>query len=344
VPFWFAVPVAAAVAGLVAAIIGIPALRIKGLFLGIVTLAFGLAVDAALFNDRYFGWILPKNGVDRPTLFFLNFDKERPMYYLSLACLVLAVVIARNLRRSRFGRLLIAMRENEANVQSFGVSAVRLKLTAFAVSGSMAGFAGAVFAHQQRGVSGVSFSTTLSTNTFVFTVLGGIGSVAGALTGALFQTLTDYFLPSNDFFATVLNSLRYGGLTLIVMFVVPAGLWALLVVVRDAWLRIVAQRRQIIVPSLFADYDPAALERRLIPLGDVDSHSGLAALGPGAKFRLGSELHGGGADGDTKALRGRQQERLAIGAAAEALGDVGADVPTDVVGAAMLAMTGEDLS
>jgi hypothetical protein len=224
------------------------------------------------------------------------------------------------------------------------VSAVRLKLTAFGVSGAMAGFAGAVFAHQQRGVSGQLFSTTLSTNTFVFTVLGGIGSTAGALTGAVFQSLTDYFLPSNEFFQTALNSLRYGGLTLIVLFVVPAGLWAMLVLLRDAWLRIIAQRRQIIVPSLFADYDPAALERRLIPLGEADSHSGLAALGPGAKFRLGSELHGGGANDVTKALRGREQERRAIGAATSALGDIGAEIPTDVVGSTMLAMTGDDLS
>jgi branched-chain amino acid transport system permease protein len=338
-PFWFAVPIASAVAAAVAAIIGLPALRLKGLFLGVVTLGFAITVEATLFDNRYFGWLLPKGAVDRPTLFFLDFDNERAMYYLSLACLVLAIIIVVNLRRSRFGRLLIAMRENEANVQSFGVSAVRLKLTAFAVSGALAGFSGAVFVHQQRGLAVDSFSSQHSLDVFVFTVLGGIGSVGGALLGSLWSNLLQYFLVSNDFLKTVLDSLRYGGSTLIVLFVAPAGLISLVIGVRDAWLRIIAQRRQIVVPSLFADYDPAALERRLIPLADPDANSGLAVLGSGAQFRLGSELHGG-AD-RSAALRGREDERLAIGAAAKSLGDVDAAVPEHVVSATMAAMGDE---
>ncbi len=336
-PFWFAVPIATAFSGLFALVIGIPALRVKGLFLAITTLAFSITADAMLFNDRYFGWLLPDT-IDRPTLFFLNFDQDRPMYYLSLFCLVVAIVVTLNLRRSRFGRLLIAMRENEANVQSFGVSATRLKLTAFAVSGALAGFAGSVFVHQQRGLSAQSFTSANSVNVFVVTVLGGIGSVGGALLGALYDNLLKYFLPSNDFLATILQAFQQGGGTLLVLFVVPAGLIAAIVGLRDSWLRIVAQRRQIIVPSLFADYDPTALAKRLIPLAEADSNSGLAALGPGAKFRLGSELHGGGASGTAAALRGRHEERLAIGAAANALGDVDVDKPGDVVGATIGAM------
>jgi hypothetical protein len=110
---------------------------------------------------------------------------------------------------------------------------------------------------------------------------------------------------------------------------------------RDGWLRIIAQRRQIVVPSLFADYDPEAIERKLIPLSDPDANSGLAALGPGAHFRLGSELHGGAASAELRALRGREEERLAIGAAAASLGDVAAEAPHDVVGSSMVAV-GED--
>ena len=158
VPFWFAVPIASAVAGAFAALVGLPALRLKGLFLGVSTLALAIAVSAVLFNDKYFGWLLP-DSIDRPTLFFLDFDQDRPMYYLCLVCLVLSIVVTLNLRRSRFGRLLIAMRENEANVQSFGVSAVRLKLTAFAVSGTMAGFCRrGVRAPAARPVSAQSFT------------------------------------------------------------------------------------------------------------------------------------------------------------------------------------------
>ena len=112
---------------------------------------------------------------------------------------------------------------------------------------------------------------------------------------------------------------------------------------RDAWLRIIAQRRQIVVPSLFADYDPDALERRLIPLADPEGNSGLAALGPGAHFRLGSELHGGGASGDNLAIQGaRTEERRAIGAAAKSLGDVDAEAPHDVMGSALTAVGQEE--
>ncbi len=340
-PFWFAVPIAAAVAGVFAAIIGLPALRLKGLFLGVTTLGLSIAVSAILFDEKYFGWLLPVS-IDRPTLFFLNFDQDRPMYYLALFCLVLAIVITLNLRRSRIGRLLIAMRENEANVQSFGVSAVRLKLTAFAISGALAGFSGAVFVHQQRGLSAESFAPQRSLDIFVFTVLGGIGSVGGALLGSLYDNLFRFFLPSNDFLATVTEALQEGGGPLLVLWLAPAGLIAGVIAVRDAWLRIIAQRRQIVVPSLFADYDPEALERKLIPLADPDANSGLAALGPGAKFRLGSELHGGAASADVRALRGREEERLAIGAASASLGDVDAESPHDIVGATLVAVREED--
>ncbi|HVT76324.1 MAG TPA: hypothetical protein VHD87_04785, partial [Acidimicrobiales bacterium] len=338
IPFWFAVPIATAAAAAFAALIGIPALRLKGLFLAVTTLGLAIATSDILFDDKYFGWLLPKGAVDRPRLFFLDFQQDRPTYYLCLACLVLVIVITLNLRRSRFGRLLIAMRENEANVQSFGVSATRLKITAFAVSGAMAGFAGAVLVHQQRGLDPQLFLPQRSLDVFLFTVIGGVGSVGGALLGSLFDNLFRYFVPSNDFLATAASVLQGGGAALFVLYLAPAGLIDVAIKIRDAWLRIIAQRRQIVVPSLFADYDPALLERRLIPLADPDAHSGLAALGAGAHFRLGSELHGGATSSGTRALRSRDEERLAIGAAAASVGDTDAETPHDVVGATMAVM------
>ena len=325
-PFWIAVPVATVFAGAFATLIGVPALRLKGLFLAVSTLAFAITVEAVLFDDQYFDWLLP-DSIDRPTLFFIDFEQDRPMYYLCLVALVMSIVVAANLRRSRFGRLLIAMRENEANVQSFGVSATRLKLTAFAVSGAMAGFSGAVYVHQQRGLAAQTFNGQESIDVFVFTVLGGIGSVGGALLGSLYDNLLTYFLPANEFLAAILAALQQGGGTLLVLFIVPGGLISVATSIRDAWLRIIAQRRQIVVPSLFADYDPDALARRLIPLDDPQANSGLAALGPGVAFRLNSGIHGGGASGNNLAIGGRaEQERLAISAAAEAIGDL--DTPT----------------
>ena len=176
------------------------------------------------------------------------------------------------------------MRENEANVQSFGVSATRLKLTAFAVSGALAGFAGAVFVHQQRGLSARSFSSQRSLDVFVVHRarrhrLGRWCAARLAVRQPAELLPAVQRLPR----APCSGALQHGGAHAARAVHRPgrshrrcsSGL-------RDAWLRIIAQRRQIVVPSLFADYDPDAFANRLIPLADPDSNSGLAALGPGA--------------------------------------------------------------
>jgi branched-chain amino acid transport system permease protein len=324
VPFWFAVPMATAFSGLFAAVVGIPALRIKGLFLAVPTLALAFTIESVLFEDRYFGWLLPGSGVDRPSLFLLDFEDNRSMYYLCVASAALAVFVVVNLRRSRFGRILIALRENEANVQSFGVSAFRMKILSFAVSGAIAGFGGAIFVHQQRGVAAASFGGAASIDALVFTVFGGIGSPLGAILGSLFQFSLKQLSTTNDVLRLLVGALQNGGGTMILIFIAPGGLISLVMRLRDSVLRIIAQRRQIVVPSLFADYDPEALERRLVPLGENISGSGLAAIGPGSSFRLPSELYG-----EDGLLSGTQQPTVdkpygAIGAAAESFADAGA--------------------
>jgi branched-chain amino acid transport system permease protein len=324
IPFWIATPIATAFTGLFAGLVGIPALRIKGLFLAIPTLALAFTIQSVLFEDRFFGWLLPQSGVDRPSLFLLDFEDNRSMYFLSVACVVLAIFVVVNLRKSRFGRILIALRENEANVQSFGVSAIRMKVLSFAVSGAIAGFGGAVFVHQQRGISPLSFGGQASLGAFIWTVFGGVSSPLGAVLGSLTKAMFEQLSSANDVLALLLGALQNGGGTLVLIFIAPGGLVSVFIKVRDSVLRIIAQRRQIVVPSLFADYDPEALERRLVPLGDPISGSGLAALGTESSFRLESELYGeqgllSGIGDDTP-----EPAYGAIGAAAEAFADAGA--------------------
>jgi len=208
------------------------------------------------------------------------------MYFLCVAVLVLTVIVVANLRRSRFGRILIAARENEANLQSFGVSAVRAKLSAFAVSGLIAGTGGAMLAFELRGVSVQSFPPERSIEVFLFVVLGGVTSMGGVVLGAIYYALISYFFPTNFIF----QSLR-PFLVISVLWISPGGLAALINRVRDAGLRIIAQRRQIIVPSLFADYDPNVLEKQLIPLSDPLDAAGLAALDAAERYTIESELY-----------------------------------------------------
>lgn len=326
IPFWFAVPLASAITGGIAFLVGIPALRIKGLFLGITTFAFAIAVRSVLFEERYFGWMLPQSSdVNRPTLFILDFESERMMYYLCVVALVLSIVVVTNLRKSRFGRMLIGVRENEANLQSFGINVVRAKLVAFTVAGALAGFAGAILAHQQRGVAASQFGPERSLFLFVYAVVGGIGSVGGAVIGSTYDRAVTYFFASN-----VIVAQLQAFIPLIVLYVAPGGIVALLTAMRDAALRIVAQRRQIVVPSLFADYDPDALARRLIPLAEADSGAGLAALPVDERYAMRSELYVGKGERfiDKLAPAKQTQEAAAIGAASTAVQEDSPMLPT----------------
>jgi len=286
VPFLLAVPITVVVVAAFAALIGLPALRMRGLFLGITTFAFAAAVPVVLFNDRYFGWLLP-DSVARPKLLLWSLDNERTMFYVCLGTLVLAVGMVLNLRRSRLGRLLIGLRDNEAEIRTIGLSATRLKLIAFALSGGLAGLAGVLFAVQQRGLSSDAFSAEASINIFLLAVIGGVSSVGGAMLGALYFNLTHYFISS-----TIVTALLGSGGVLYLLYAAPGGLISIYTRARDGVLRIIAQRRQIVVPSLFADFDPNALARRLAPLGKAADRTGLASLRPDQRWSRRSYLYG----------------------------------------------------
>jgi branched-chain amino acid transport system permease protein len=285
--FWLALPVGAIVTAIVALVIGIPALRIRGLFLGVVTLAFSSAVYLILFSDRYFEWLQPEN-IKRPTLLLIDFEDERSMYYLCLAFLVAMLALVVTLRRSRPGRVMIALRENENDLQAFGINVMRTKLASFVLGGFICGIAGVLLAHHQRAVTQSAFTTDASVDMFVFAVIGGIGSVSGAILGAAFQAGSQFFPASDPILGFFLN--RHV-ILIFILFVAPGGLAAIVYAVRDSILRIVAQRRQMVVPALFADVDPDVLERQLIPLGEPAERTGLSALSNRHDYQLESTLY-----------------------------------------------------
>jgi len=228
-------------------VIGLPALRIRGLLLAVITLAFAQAVATYGLNRADVGW-LPRGRIERSALLgIVPIETEAQYYYFIVACLVLVLSVARRLRRSRVGRVIIGVRENDRAAQAFGVSPVRAKLTAFAVSGFIASFAGAVFVHHQQGLGQQPYATEESLAVFSMVVIGGLGSLPGAVLGAVYVKGAQYFLP------TELSFFVGGAGLLIVLLVLPDGLGALFYRARDAYLRQVARRRQIMVPSLFAD-------------------------------------------------------------------------------------------
>lgn len=258
-PVLVTLPVAACAGAVLALVVGVPALRLQGTYLMISTLALSVSVSTIVVSPRYLGRHLPAT-LDRPAVLGLSLEDQRTFYYGCLVVLVLAVLAVMGLRRSRIGRVLIAARENEQSAQSFGISVVRARLTGFAVSGFLAALAGAFIAYHQHGLPLAAFSETQSLEVFTMTVMGGLGSVAGPLLGAAYSGALLVFETSPVVRAFFLG---FGGLALLLLF--PGGLSQLAYGGRDAFLRRVAKRNRIVVPSLVADLK-AEREDRRVPL------------------------------------------------------------------------------
>ena len=175
-------------AGLGAAVlVGLPALRVKGLFLAVTTLGFGVTASAWLLNPRFFDWI-PTGRIERPDLVGqIDLNSPTRIYYFCLAVLVLMMLGLYGVRHSRTGRVLLAMRENERGAQSFGVSVYRAKLTAFGISGFVSAVGGALFIHHQQAFDDGAFFPGLSIILFTAAVIGGLGSLTGGIIGADLQ-------------------------------------------------------------------------------------------------------------------------------------------------------------
>ncbi len=242
-----ALVVAGVVGSLVAVVVGLPALRLRGLFLAVTTLAFAMATSTWLLNDKHFDWV-PNERIERDVIFgAIDISSQRAMYWLCVACLGLALLAVRGIRHSRTGRVLLSQRENERGAQAFGVNVTRAKLTAFALSGFLAAFAGCLLVHLQQQFSGLLFAPAESFNVFTSAVVGGLGSLSGAVLGALYLQGGQWFLPGEwQLLPSALG-------VLVVLMVLPGGLGGLVFRLRDHWLRSVARRNGIIVPSLLAD-------------------------------------------------------------------------------------------
>jgi branched-chain amino acid transport system permease protein len=258
----------------VAILIGLPALRIRGLYLAVTTIAFAVALDSYFLNPVNFDSFVPDNTI--PPVLFKRFDMESQWvrYYFCLGALLVAVLLVRALRRTRPGRVMIATRDNERAAGAMAVPTTLIKLQTFVFSGALAGLAGGLYVVVLApvGVGQGTFPPGYSIEVFSYAVIGGLTSIAGAISGVVFFRLLDFFLAkelSGNVVTIVRASLSGTGL-LFVLYFLPGGLWQFVQRLRDRYLRRVAERRGIEVPSLVADRrvgpDPAAREAE----GDED--------------------------------------------------------------------------
>ena len=270
-------PLAGLVGAAVAVVVGLPAVRLRGLYLAVTTLAFALAVTRYLLNPRFFAWVPSGRVEPGPVLGVWHVDDPTARYQLSLATFAVLLVAVLGIRHSRTGRVLVALRENERGAAAFGVSVVRAKLTAFALAGFIAAVAGVLLVAQNGRFTLGLFPEQDNLIVFTAAVVGGLGSVVGAVIGALFLKGGDWFL--QDAWRLFASSIG----VLIVLLLLPGGLGGAVFRARDLWLRWVARRRGIVVPSLVADVrrleDSAeqAFETQASSMADAD------AVAPGAE-------------------------------------------------------------
>lgn len=188
-PFWIAVPAGGLAACVAGAVVGVPSLRIKGLYLAIATLA-----AQVIFEWVFTNWTAVTGGirginVPPASLFGFRFDTDLRTYYLVLAAAALHAYGAANLFRTRVGRACLAVRDHDLSAELMGVNLFRTKILAFMISSWFAGIAGGLWVHFTKVVTPESFPLGLSIQLLAMIIVGGLGTIQGTLYGTVFVAL-----------------------------------------------------------------------------------------------------------------------------------------------------------
>jgi branched-chain amino acid transport system permease protein len=233
-PFWVTLPAAALTGALLGIVFGLPSLRLRGLYLAVSTLALHFVV--VYLGGEYEAKRGFSTGIviDPPQLFGYQLTHSRAWYFVLLVAAALTLMLCINLLRSRTGRAFGAIRANETVAEALGISIAGYKLLAFVISSAITAVAGALFAYYRGFVSVEAFSLFLSISYVAMIIIGGMGSLLGALLGAAFVTLFPYAieavllaLPGAQRYAGEVFAVNYAAFGLVmVLFLIfePLGL------------------------------------------------------------------------------------------------------------------------
>jgi branched-chain amino acid transport system permease protein len=188
-PWVVSILLAAVVSAGAGVLVGLPALRMAGVYLTIATLAFALIIQEVFNHWEHVTGGLKGKAVDKPVIFGVSFANNHAFYFLCLAFLIGALWLTQNLLRSPTGRAWVAIRDSEIAAQSMGVHLARYKTLAFAYSAALTGAAGALFAHKVGFLAPDIFTVLLSIQFLLMVVVGGLGSLHGAAFGAAFVAM-----------------------------------------------------------------------------------------------------------------------------------------------------------
>ena len=228
-----AFPVAMVLAVLITAaaalLVGAPALRMRGLFLAVTTLALAVAAPWLLARPIFLDEDHLSPLLRRPTIGGVSLESQRAYYYFCLGILVLAIVVVARVRRSGLGRSLLAVRDNELAAAAVGISPARTKLFAFGLSGALAGLAGSALVGLLEQFTPDGFLATDSLIIVAIAVVGGLASITGAILGALFVVGLPAFFPDSPQVALLTS----GAGVLILLLYFPGGFIQILFNLRD---------------------------------------------------------------------------------------------------------------
>ena len=238
-PFWITIPAGGAMAALIGAVVGIPSLRIKGIYLAIATLAAQLIIEWTINHvPAISGGVQASIQVPRPVFFGTPLKSQTQLYMFLMFFVVLAIVGTSNLIRSRIGRAFIAIRDQDIAAEIIGIDIFRYKLWAFAISSFYAGVTGVLYTYYLGIANYEQFQLTVSIDYLAMVIIGGLGSILGSILGAIFVTLLpivtrwfleDYgwlFFSSSDLLNAIpnLRLILFGGLIIFFLVVEPEGL------------------------------------------------------------------------------------------------------------------------
>ncbi|MGB4337007.1 MAG: branched-chain amino acid ABC transporter permease [Bacillota bacterium] len=233
VPFAASLVLSSGLAAVLGLALGVPALRLRGHYLAICTLGFGVAVSqlSAVCEKLTGGYQGMK--VPAASILGFRFDTDLKFYFLALAVAWLMIEAAMNIIRSRPGRALMAVRDSEVAAQAMGVNLAKYKVASFSISAFYAGVAGVLYAHLVKYVSPFDFNLSVSMTLLASIVVGGLGSIEGSILGAVFMTLLPHLFSRVKNLPLVLAGLS---IVLVVLFL-PYGLVSLPRIIRFALAR-----------------------------------------------------------------------------------------------------------
>jgi branched-chain amino acid transport system permease protein len=238
-PFWITLPAGGLMAALIGAIVGIPSLRIKGLYLAIATLAAQLIIEWIInHTPAISGGAQASIEVPRPALWGYELRTQGQLYFFLLFFAALAIVATLNLVRSRIGRAFVAIRDQDIAAEIIGINIYRYKLLSFAISSFYAGVCGVLYTYYLGIANYEQFQIVVSIDYLAMIIIGGLGSVLGSILGAVFVTMLPIVLrlamePLAGLFfspgemSSVIASTRlvlFGALIILFLVVEPEGL------------------------------------------------------------------------------------------------------------------------